>query len=419
MNIIDKLILLSFPFMDVGFVIYGTPLRIGELVFILSILRIINSQSVLKITRVHKLGLSIISLVFINMIVFSVAGIFSKIDLTFYLKYFLRNFIYFFVMISFLLKPIDYNYINATGFIKYILYVVSFFYLIEFIDYYIINFGWQDLAFVRRQSKTVFKGFMIKFAGPSSEPAYIIPLLSIPLMYGLFAKKLEYSVVSLIYMLLSFSSFGYAVIVFAIIFFIKNTNNKKVRKRVFIFLQNFLVSIFVLSLIFIDKISILLTHNWEKFKTYFGIGSSNEWSASQRANHMGFAFDLFKDATPIRKFFGSGTGHYSKVSKEFTKFYLDDAEEAHNLYVSTLLDRGIIGFTVLLLLFYFIGRIKIPKNTSVETLKCLFIAIKFGAFVRMFHWAFTGTLWQYYFWVEVSLLISASAYYIKISNDKQ
>jgi O-antigen ligase len=106
------------------------------------------------------------------------------------------------------------------------------------------------------------------------------------------------------------------------------------------------------------------------------------------------------------------------MSKVFTKYYIDDAEEAHNLYVSTLPDRGLIGLTILVLLFYFISRIKIPKNVFGDSMY-FFIAIKFAVYVRMFHWFFTGMLWQYYFWIEVVILISANAYYLKISNDKE
>ena len=117
---------------------------------------------------------------------------------------------------------------------------------------------------------------------------------------------------------------------------------------------------------------------------------------------------------------GNGTGYYSKMSKAFTKYYIDDAEEAHNLYASTLTDRGIIGIIVLVLLFYYISRIKIPKNKNISAnLMFFFTAIKFGVYVRMFHWFFTGMLWQYYFWIEVIILMSANAYYIKVRNERE
>ena len=58
-------------------------------------------------------------------------------------------------------------------------------------------------------------------------------------------------------------------------------------------------------------------------------------------------------------------------------------------------------------------------NKISDDSKFLFIAIKFGVYVRMFHWVFTGMLWQYYFWVEVILLLSASTYYLKVRNEER
>ena len=226
MNFIDKLILLTFPFMDIGFVLFGIPLRIGELTLFLSFIRIINSGAVLKIKKVNKIALSIVTLLFFNLIFSIFVNLFSEVNTGFYLKYISRNFLYIFILISFVLKPINYGFIKAQSFIKYILYLVTLFYIIEAIDFYLINFNWGDLVFVSRQSKFIFKDFLMRFAGQSSEPAYIIPLLSITLMYGLFKKKFKYTILSIVYILLSFSSFGYVVILFAFIFFLKTVDDK-------------------------------------------------------------------------------------------------------------------------------------------------------------------------------------------------
>tara|TARA_R110002051_G_C8760383_1_gene501588 strand:- start:3707 stop:4975 length:1269 start_codon:yes stop_codon:yes gene_type:complete len=420
MNLIDKLILLTFPFMDVGFIFFGIPLRIGELTLFLSIFRIINSKSVLKIKKINKNGLIIFSLITLNLIFVIFVNFVSEVDSSFYLKYVLRNFIYISIIFSFLLKPIKYDAIKTDLFIKYILYLVTFFYFVEFFDYYIYRFGWQDLVFVSRQGKAVFKDFMIKFAGQSSEPAYIIPLLSIPLIFGLFTRKYIYVVISLLYMLLSFSSFGYAVILFAFIFFLKSVDDKELLKKVQNFIIKALMIIPFVLLFFYEKIEKLMVHNFEKLQTYFGFGNAQEWSASQRTGHLELAINLFLDSNFVRMMIGNGTGYYSKMSKAFTKYYIDDAEEAHNLYASTLTDRGIIGIIVLVLLFYYISRIKIPKNKNISAnLMFFFTAIKFGVYVRMFHWFFTGMLWQYYFWIEVIILMSANAYYIKVRNERE
>ena len=418
MNFIDKFILLTFPLMEVGFTVFGIPLRIGELTFFLSFLRILYSHNILKIKKVNKIGLSIITLIFINLILTISVNFFSDIDTNFYLKYITRNFLYIFVLLSFLIKPLNYIEINFNFFIKYILYLVSIFYFIEFFDYYIFSLNWEDLVFVAKQGKFQVKNFFIRFSGQSSEPAYIIPLLSIPLMYGLFKKKYTYAIVSLVYMVVTFSTFGYSVILFSIVYFFKNVDDHKLKKKVesFVIKGAFIVSI--ISLIFINKISSIVVHNFEKFQAYFNLGDAKNWSASQRIGHVELAFNLFVDSNFFRMLLGSGTGYYSKMSKEFTKFFLDDAEEAHNLYLSTLLDRGVVGLLILLFIFYFINKIKIPQNASGD-LKFFFVAIKFGVYVRMLHWILTGMLWQYYFWVEVIILMAAHSYYLKVSDEKR
>ena len=45
--------------MDIGFIFFGIPLRIGEVVFFLSILRIINSKEAVTVKKVNKIGLLI------------------------------------------------------------------------------------------------------------------------------------------------------------------------------------------------------------------------------------------------------------------------------------------------------------------------------------------------------------------------
>ena len=414
MSYIDKLILLTFPFMDVGFIIYGIPLRIGELTFLLFFLRSLD----LRTTKIHKVGLIIVLLLGINLIHVISIKYFTTVDNTFFFKYIFRNTLYLFAIVSFVLKPIKYDEIKFNFFIKYILWIVSIFYLIEFIDFYLISFNWGELVFVSRQEKSIFNDFIIRFAGPSSEPAYIIPLLSIPLIYGMFKRKFEYVVISMILMLLAFSSFGYLVILFSIIFLFNSITDRRFKQKAKKILYLSLTSIFLVALVFAQKTSQVIAYNWLKLKAYVGIGDSYEWSASQRMGHIKLALDMFIESSWYNMLFGNGTGFYSKMSKEFTKFYLDDAEEAHNLYVSTLTDRGVIGLSLLILLFYIIIKIKIPKEVTGD-FRYFFMAIKFSVLVRMIHWFFTGMLWQYYFWAEVAILISASTYYIKISNERR
>jgi len=403
--------------MDVGFTIYGIPLRLGELIFLLFLFRMIYIDPILKIRKINKIGFLILLLLFINLLLVVSVTFFSKVDNSFYTKYILRNVLYLLAMITFILKPIKYDKIKVDFFIKYILYVVVVFYIMEYINFYLVDFGWNSI-FVSRQGKNVFNNFLIRFAGPSSEPAYIIPLLSIPLMYGLLKRKLSYSLVSILLMLLTFSSFGYMIIILSGFYLFKNIENREVKIKAKKLLSKGIVFIIFIGLIFANKVSTLIQYNWTKFEAYFGVGNVKEWSATQRIGHIKLAIELFMKSSWFRMLVGNGTGYYSKESKEFVKYYLDAGEEAHNLYISTLVDRGLIGLLLVILLFYIISKIKIPKDIY-GNYKYFFIAIKYGVLVRMIHWFFTGMLWQYYFWVEVALLISASSYYIKVSNDKK
>ncbi|MCK0123163.1 O-antigen ligase family protein [Gelidibacter sp. F2691] len=418
MNYIDKLLLLAFPFMDVGFMIFGIPFRLGELAFFLFFLRLLDIKHLSKITKIHKSGFLILLGLLLNLILTVAIFFFSHVDSGFYLKYVIRNTLYIFAFFSFVIKPINYDQIKFESFIKYILFIVSIFYLIEFIDYYVVSFNWSESVFVSRQEKHVFNDFIIRFAGPSSEPGYIIPLLSIPLMYGFVLRKLKYSLWSMFFILLTFSSFGYFVLLFSVFYFLNGSADKELKRKGKIVLFYAATAMGVLGLIFINRVSAMIAYNWEKFQAYFGIGDVFEWSAAQRLGHIKLGINLFLESSWLEMVFGNGTGYYSKMSKEFTQYYLDDAEEAHNLYISTLTDRGLIGLLIIVILFYIISKIKIPSAVS-GNYKGFFIAIKFGVYVRMVHWFFTGMLWQYYFWVEVAILISASAYYIKILNERR
>ncbi|WP_299393644.1 O-antigen ligase family protein [uncultured Gelidibacter sp.] len=418
MNYIDKLLLLAFPFMDVGFMIFGIPFRLGELAFLLFFLRLLDINAISKITKINKSGFLILFVLLLNLILTVSVAFFSTIDEGFYYKYVVRNTLYIFAFMSFVIKPINYEQIKFESFIRYILYVVSIFYVIEFIDYYIVSFNWSDSIFVSRQEKHIFNDIMIRFAGPSSEPAYVVPLLAIPLMYGFIKRKLKYSLWSMVFILLTFSSFGYLVLVFSVLYFLNGSADKALKRKVKNGLFYAATTMAVVGLIFFKKVSIMIAYNWEKFQAYFGIGDVYEWSAAQRLGHMKLGANLFLESSWLRMIFGNGTGYYNKMSKSFTEFFLDDAEEAHNLYLSTLTDRGLIGLLLIIILFNIISNIKIPKTAPAEY-KGFFIAIKFGVYVRMAHWFFTGMLWQYYFWVEVALLISASAYFIKMSNERR
>lgn len=401
--------------MEVGFKVFGIPFRIGELTFLLFFCRLTTLD--LKLTKVYKIGFTIIIILILNLILTTCSTFFSEFDKGFFYKYILRNSLYLIAISSFLIKPIRFEYIKFNFLIKYILTVVIFFYALEFIDYYLFSLGLENI-YVDKQSKSVFHNFIIRFSGPSSEPAYVIPLLSIPLMYGLFKRKLNYIITSLVMILLTFSSFGYLVILFSIIYFLNASVDKSVKRKAKKVFFIALISMCFFGLVFINKVITLINYNWIKFQAYFGFGDVYEWSASQRAGHIKLGIDLFIESSFFKMLFGNGTGYYNKMSKDFTKFYLDDAEEAHNLFISTLTDRGIIGLLILLILFYVISKIKIPKNISDDP-KFFFLAIKFGILVRMLHWFFTGMLWQHYFWVEVVLLISASIYYIKFADERK
>jgi len=416
-KLLDKLLLLTFPFMDVGFVVFGIPLRFGEIIFLLFFLRLLDLKMSHKLSRVNQKGVVIVFLLLANLFLVILVTSFSTVDDSHYFKYIARNGMYFLAMSSFLIKPLQVDRINGERFIRYIFYVIAVFYFLEFIDYYLMSLNW-DSIFVARQGKNVFRGIIIRFAGPASEGGHLIPLLSIPLMYGLLARKKWMTLFSLAFILLTFSSFGYLVIAFSIFFFFKKEASKDLIKRMKKIIVNGFAIVLFVGVLFAEKVSTLIAYNWEKAQAYFRVSGAKEWSASQRTNHIKLAFDLFWESPWYRMLFGNGTGYYSKKSKEFTKFYLDEASEAHSLYFSTLPDRGIIGLLLIFTLFFVISRIRIPKNIQ-DQYRLLFLSIKFGVLVKIVHWMFVGMVWQYYFWVEVVLLLSLSIYYNRRTHERK
>ena len=404
--------------MDVGFTLFGIPFRLGEVAFFLSFFRLLDIKYISKVKRVHVIGILILGLLITNLSLVLITKMFSVVDQNFYYKYIFRNFLYIIVLFSFVLRPLNYGAIEYERYIRYILYLTLIFYGIELVDYYVINFNWSEAVFVSRQGKTIFSDFIIRFAGQSSEPAYIIPLLSIPLMYGYHTRKIKYSAISIVLMLLPFSSFGYVVILMSILYIFFVIRDVQIKRKVRLFLVYSLSGGVLVALIFAKKLETIILYNWSKFQAYFGVKGVNEWSADQRSGHIDLATTLYDTSSWWQKIIGSGTGYYSLMRKNFILYYLDDAEEAHNLYISSLTDRGVLGVIVVGLLFYAIVKIKIPKEIN-GAAKSFFMAIRFGILVRIFHWFFTGMLWQYYFWVEVIIILSASTYYMRISHEKR
>lgn len=416
-KILDKLLLLAFPFMDVGFILFGIPLRLGEILFLLFFLRLMDMQVATKVSKVNLIGFVVAVMLLLNLILVLFTMNLGNVDESFLYKYIVRNGMYLMAFISFLIRPFNVQNIDANKFVSYIVYVILVFYLMEFINYYILNLNW-DSVFVARQGKNIFRGIIIRFAGTASEGGHMIPMLSIPFMYGLVARKKWITFFSFSFILLTFSSFGYLIIVFSVFFFFKKAASKELINRMKKILLNGFSFFLLLGILFAEKVSTLIEYNWEKAQAYFRVGGATEWSASQRTNHIKLAYDLFRESPWNRMFFGNGTGYYSKESKEFTKFYLDEASEAHSLYFSTLTDRGIIGLLIILTLFFAISQIKTPKNIQ-DQHRPLFLSIKFGVLVKIVHWMFTGMIWQYYFWVEVVLLLSISMYYNRKTHERR
>lgn len=337
---------------------------------------------------------------------------YSNISKEFFINYIARWFLYLIVIILVSAFPINIKIINPEKFIKYIVFLEVSFFAIETFSRYVYDLELPQF-FVTRQDKMRLEGNfeVYRYAGTASEPAYLVPLISIPLYYYLFEKKNMPMLAGVIVLfILTFSTFGYGILALTLgAYFLRDIDIKALLKKSALGL----ITILMLILVAGDILLPIIYSFIEKIKIYVGVSDTQNWSALQRKGNTILAVGLLISNNVQEWIVGRGTGFFAKYAESLDIPMLIVANEAHSYYLATLIERGLVGILVLGLVFKNILSRKAIIKTYLRTkspYSALYFAIRYGIIVRMIHWIITGTLWRYYFWVEVIILISIESY---------
>ena len=129
------------------------------------------------------------------------------------------------------------------------------------------------------------------------------------------------------------------------------------------------------------------------------------YSGEDRAQHIQNALKIVSHTTnPVHLMIGRGTGGYYNMVRNTWSLMVTNVSEAYNLFLSTIIDRGLIGFIILILVFKYCKKMRIKGNIYSET-------IYFAILLQGMHWMLTGNFWLYYFWFEIVLLVGFKRYH--------
>lgn len=373
------------------------PIKLGELAIVYEIISGINKKIYKPRSKSESLILLGLLLNLFSVIIVSLFN-FNSIDHTFFLKFVFKNIFYFLFMLNIILTRKKINNESIKIMCKIIVLIQIPFFVLE----YIFNIQVVGFSFIEPIQKITIGNIQIyRFVGSASEPAYIIPLLAMPLYYFTNNKEKNrfYLYLTLLFIFLTFSPFGYCILALNYLIFLK-----KLRKQKHI---KYIQEVLILMLVFLILILVIIN---TQLKTYFNsmfnkmlgyitfeYAGKMDWSAMDRSQHIRYAIELFKSSSFKNIIFGNGTGFYYFNSLNNPNLYINNVEEAYNLYLSTLVDRGLLGFVLLIAIFVSILNIK--TNDSISK------AIKFGIIVQFIHYGLVGNMWLYFLWFQVSMLI--------------
>lgn len=417
-NIVQLLILFSFPLREsVGFNI-GIPMRLGEIAMYLYTIYVILTIPInkkFKYGKINKKGIIIVTLLVINIIITIIVSLNSNIDFNFFYKYVIRNLGIAFFIFSVIIEPLYFDRKTIDLFFKYVIIIQLIMFILQILgkDIYFLNL-------VDYNPPSYF-GFT-RLKGTASEPGYLPVIIAPTLFY--FRNKLgnkRYYYLGILILFFTFSSFGYLVIGIELIvnvitkFKYKALNISKKKNLSYIIIS---ILFLVLSTLIIrnergSEIKEILEFNIKKISN-FAISNTTDYSSSSRIQHQEVLLNRFKKAGIIEQAFGQGTGSYSIYSDSAGGAELiESAAEGHNLYLSTLHDRGIFGTIFLTTLLYMVLNLSKGKRKSILT-----ISMKYCMMIQIVHWSITGNTWLYYFWICVAICISNDIKFYEKKGEK-
>ncbi len=412
----NKLLFILYPFRDaLGINVGSTPFRIGEIYSVVYAICALRLKKTFRFKEIDRRVRNIIVLLILNFCLsalVSCANI-NYIDTDFFVKYLVRNGLTIFLLVSVIGTLINYSprlivYGIKWNIILQIVFAIIFFVLSKRIFMNHVFSIWEF------QTANYGDFELPRFAGSSSEAGYLGPVLAMPLFYLLsnYKKELKWLICCLVLLIVTFSTSNYLIIIitFATIFYKKNKRNFFKLVLIFLVFLVFLVSI-VMFFFKESVLSMVIVSNFDKLIGYITLGAYGtlDWSASDRTEHLATALQMFLDGNILQIIFGHGTGAYSFSALHNTNLLVQTVEEAYNIYLSTLTDRGILGLLIFVLIFYNIYKIKTRNSLS--------DALWFGLAIQLVHYMIVGNMWLYYVWQEVLFIIGYEKF-LKIQKNE-
>lgn len=408
-SIKNKLLFFLYPFRDsVGMMVGNTPYRVGEIyTLIYGLLNIFRKKDYINL-RINKRVVNIIILLFLNVILTSIISVGNSdtIDIDFFTKFIIRNVLTLFLFISIYRVYVSYDdKLIVRGFKwNIILQMIAAVLFFAFSQRMYIN----HLTSIWDMQTASYGNMEIpRFQGTCSEAGYLGPLLAMPLYYFLssFKENKIWFILTAMLLLVTVSTSNFFFLFLIFVFYIYKRNRHQFFKMLLYFLIGAFVIIFVDILFLRDTIFYtILEDNYNKFLGYITLGGSGQldWSASDRVQHLSNAVNMFSDGSVWQILLGHGTGAYSYAASHNTNLLVQNVEEAYNLYLSTLTDRGLVGLILFIAIFYNVYKIK--SNNKISD------AIWFGLVIQLIHYMIVGNMWLYYVWQEVLFLIGYEIY---------
>ncbi len=403
-NILKFGLILFFPLRDaVGFYLGDIPLRLGEIWGVFFAIFLFFPR------KVKKEEIQILLVLLFNLFLTMIGIILNKgeINQSYAVKYTLRNILYLMLLSGFLCSPIVFSRKDIDIAMKYSFFVqlcaFCLFYAFGLYFYMGQIYGWNDIL-ASGQYVKIYGRIVPRFVGTSSEPGYLAAFLPMLLYYFIVANtkhRYFYIIATSMMILFTFSAAVYIATATIVVVIIISHRTKKRYSIGLLF-----IAVFCLGLYFFNQNVRQLMDKFviDKVISMFS-GDGVNYSASDRNTQMINAVKVFHQNSLLQKIIGRGTGGYLFDTMNNGKgLYLYNVEEAYNLYLSTMVDRGIIGLLLVLCLFSCLWKKKIRE----DNFSCSVFA---GLLIQFLHWMITGNLWQVYFWMEIIMLFGYYRWY--------
>lgn len=381
--------------------IAGFPIRANEIAMTVGVF----ASASKKKKSISSREMCLILVLLLNLAFTLVFGLlnWSRVDTGFLIKYLARNFLYVLVLSFFAIGKTQYGESEIAYLCKAIvlinvlfgivLYVFGFrMALGEFIDTRTGSYSMMDIFGIR----------IPRYFGTASEAGYLGPFLMMPLYYffASFIKERKYGnylVLTFVIILLTFSPIVYAMTGLTCLYALKTIGQSKTWIRT-LFIFGIIIVTAIVLYYSIPAFANFIDHTFlNKIKTILGIEGYWDFSGSDRTMHYDNCISQIKDQSFMQRLFGIGTGGYSFSVQDNSDMLLT-ANEAYNIYLSTLLDRGLVGTAVLFAVGVIISKFHIKGNVISNS-------IYIGIISQYIHWMITGNMWLCYFWIEVMYLI--------------